>query len=483
MVVGTVAAAAALRVALDPVLHDRGVFLLFLIAVAVCAHFAGFWAGFASAWLGVAGAVSLQVLAPGGIGLQGWVQVALFMAIALPVSVLGGRLRSALDREHRLLESESSARAEAERASRVKDEFLAVLSHELRSPLNAIVGWAHVLKGMRLPPEADRAVQTILRNADHQVSLMAEISDLSRIVTGKLVLEEALVDVRSALDHAVDAVRLAADARGQRLQLLIPETPLVVRGDASRLQQVFWNLLSNAIKFSPAGASIQASATREGDTVSVEVSDTGQGIGPGFLPHVFESFRQEDSSLARRHGGLGLGLAIVRRLTEAHGGAVRAHSDGSGKGTTFTVELPAFPGTSTEAASADIGRPQLAGVRILIVEDDLDTRDLLTRVLGELGAEVVAASSAAEARTRISMEVPDAIVSDIGMPGEDGLAFMRALRQRPEHRHIPAIALSAYASAADHAEALAAGYHEHVPKPVQPYRLARVIVASLNRPS
>jgi signal transduction histidine kinase len=483
MVVGSVAIAAALRVALDPILHERAVFLLFLIAVAICAHFAGFWAGFASAWLSVSAVVGLQLLAPGGIGLHGWAQAALFMAIALPVSVLGGRLRRALDREHRLLESESRARAEAERASRVKDEFLAALSHELRSPLNAIVGWTHILKGMPLPPEASRALETILRNADHQVKLMSEISDLSRIVTGKLVLEEALIDVRSALDQAVDAVRLAADARGLRLQLLISETPLVVRGDSGRLQQVFWNVLSNAIKFSPAGASVQASAAREGDMVTVRVTDTGEGIGPEFLPHVFDSFRQEDPSKARRHGGLGIGLAIVRYLTEAHGGEVHAHSDGPGRGTTVTIELPVFPGVSAQTAAADVSRPQLAGLRILIVEDDGDTRDLLARVLAELGAHVVATSSAAEARSQISVQPPDAIVSDIGMPDEDGLTFMRSLRLRPEHRDIPAIALTAYASAADQAEALDAGYHEHVAKPVQPYQLARVIDASLRRPS
>jgi signal transduction histidine kinase/ActR/RegA family two-component response regulator len=483
IVLASVAVAAASRIALDPILHERAVFLLFVIAVALSAHLAGFWAGLATAVLSVAAAVALQLFAPAGVGLHDSVQVSLFLLTAIPISLLGGSLRNSLERERRLLKSESAARAALERTSRLKDEFLAVLSHELRSPLNTVVGWAHILKGTALPADAVHAVEIILRSADQQVKLLSEIADLSRIATGKLVLEDGLVDVRGILDQAVDAIRLAADVRGIKLQLVIPEMPLIVRGDAGRLQQVLWNLLSNAIKFSSAGASVQASAGLKARMVTVEVTDTGQGIHPEFLPHVFESFRQEDQSTARVHGGLGLGLAIVKHLTEAHGGSVHADSDGPGKGSRFTVALPAFAGVADAVTPSEVARPQLTGLRILVVDDDPDARELVARALGDLGGQVVTTSSAAEARAELDLRKPDVIVSDIGMPGEDGLSFIRALRGHPAHRDIPAIALTAYATATDQAEAIKAGYREHVPKPVQPYRLARVIMMALQRPS
>jgi CheY-like chemotaxis protein/two-component sensor histidine kinase len=313
--------------------------------------------------------------------------------------------------------------------------------------------------------------------------LIADITDLSRGLSGKLVLEEQRIDLRATLDQAVDAVRLSADARSISIELVIPEAPLIVRGEASRLGQVFWNLLSNAVKFSGPGASVRASADREGETAVVRVTDSGQGIGAEFLPFVFDSFRQEDSTKTRRHGGLGLGLAIVRHLTEAHGGTVRVESDGAGAGASFTVRLPLCAGAAADSVEADVSRPQLEGVRLLIIEDDADTCELLVRSLGELGAIVVGASSAADARRLMAKQPPDAIVSDIGMPGEDGLAFIRSLKKQPQHRSIPAIALTAYASTADREEAMAAGYFEHVAKPVHPYNLARVIVAALRPPS
>jgi signal transduction histidine kinase len=467
-------------------LGDRGVFMLGVLTVALSAHLAGLWAGIVTTALAIPIAAFLFLDGPqtAGLGTSGWLPFLLSVALAISLSLLGGRFHRLVHDLDQALRRERAARAEAEHANRARDEFLAVLSHELRSPLNAIVGWAHMLKSGGQDVDTARAIETILRNADHQVRLMSDLTDLSRGITGKLILESGLVDVRFVLEQAVDAVRLAADGRGIQLQLVITESPLLVQGDSARLRQVFWNLLSNAIKFSASGASVQASAGREGGCVVVRVGDTGQGIGSEFLPHVFDIFRQEDSTKSRRQGGLGIGLAIVRHVTEAHGGTVAVESDGLGRGTTFTIRLPVLTGDMVQAIGpADVDRPQLAGVRILVVDDDGDTRELLSRSLGELGATVVAASSAAQARTEISKQRPDAIISDIGMPDEDGLAFVRSLKKHADHARIPAIALTAYSSTTDRGEALEAGYCDHVAKPVLPYQLARVIVASLRRPS
>jgi len=481
IVIGGVAIATLLRLALDPILHDRGLFLLAAMAVAFTAHLCGFWAGIATTALSIPATAFLfrSLSGAGRFATPEWTQIALFTALAIPLSIIGGRLRAivtdleeALRRERHLHDSERAARSEADHASRVKDEFLAVLSHELKTPLNAMVGWTHVLKGMALPPDASRAVETILRNADRQMKLMSHIDDMARVTTGKLVLEASRVDIGLLLEQAVDAVRLAAGARRIRLQLLAPEPSLAVRGDPDRLQQVFWNLLTNAIKFSPAGALVQMTATRDADNgVVIKVTDDGQGISPEFLPHVFDSFRQEDPSKRRRQPGLGLGLSIVKHLVEAHGGTVQAESGGSGTGATFTVTLPVALEADVVEASTDL----LEGLRILIVEDHADTLALLTRSLHDLGAVVVPVTSAAEARSEISRRAPDVIVSDVGMPEEDGLTFIRSVRRRPEQRHIPAIALTAYASAADRAEALSAGFQEHVAKPAHPHQIARVI--------
>jgi signal transduction histidine kinase len=483
-VLASVSTATLLRLLVNPILGERAVFLLAVLAVAISAHVAGLSAGLATAAL----AIPMAAIVIGSASTFGttteWVQIALAFSLALPLAFLGGRFNRLVRELDHALRRERAARAEAERANRARDEFLAVLSHELRSPLNAIVGWAHVLRGQEHAADAARAIDTILRNADHQVRLMSDIADLSRGITGKLVLERGQIDVRPVLEQAVDAVRLSADARSVQLHLVIPETALVVQGDAARLRQVFWNLLSNAIKFSPPGGSVRAAAAREGNSVVVKVTDTGQGIGAEFLPYVFDSFRQEDSTRSRRQGGLGLGLAIVRHLTEAHGGTVEAQSEGSGKGTVVKVTLPLSTGSAVEATSeSDLARPQLAGVKVLVVEDDADSRELVVRCLGELGAAVVGAASAAEARQQMSRERPDAIVSDIGMPDEDGLVFLRALKKQAEHRGIPAIALTAYASETDRHEALEAGYFEHIAKPVQPYHLARVIARAVRPPS
>ncbi len=484
-VVASVSTATLLRLLLNPLLGERAVFLLAVLAVAISAHLAGLSAGMATIALAIPIAAIVSGPAAGALTTTPeWVQMVLAISLAFPLAFLGGRFNRLVREFDHSLRRERAARAEAERANRARDEFLAVLSHELRSPLHAIVGWAHILRAEPQSPTADRAIETILRNADHQVRLMSDIADISRGITGKLVLEGGQVDVRSALDQAVDSVRLSADARNIHLQLVIPETPLVVQGDGARLRQVFWNLLSNAIKFSSLGGSVQASAARDGNSVLVKVADTGQGIGAEFLPYVFDSFRQEDATRTRRKGGLGLGLAIVRHIIEAHGGAVDVSSEGGGKGAVFTVTLPRSTGVTFEQfADGDLGRPQLAGLRVLVVEDDADSRELVGRCLAELGATVVGAASAAEARSKISRERPDAIVSDIGMPDEDGLEFVRSLKKQPEHRGIPAIALTAYASERDRQDALEAGYFEHVAKPVQPYHLARVIARAVRPPS
>jgi len=486
VVVAGVSTATLLRLMLHPMLGERGVFLLAVLAVAVSAHMAGLWAGVATMVLAIPIAAILFLDGTGGAVLRtsAWLQLALSIAMAIPLILLGGRFHHLVHELDQALRRERAARTEAEHANRARDEFLAVLSHELRSPLNAIVGWAHVLKGRSLAADDVRAIETILRNADHQVRLISDITDLARGIAGKLFLEIGLVDVRSVLDQAIDAIRLAADARGIHLQLVLTEFPLVVKGDPARLRQVFWNLLTNAVKFCPPGASVHASAEREDGLVVVRVRDTGQGIGSEFLPHVFSIFRQEDATKGRREGGLGLGLSIVRHLTEAHGGAVRADSDGPGTGSTFTITLPVCADVMVgESARTDVGRPQLAGVDVLVVDDDADTRDLLCRSLGELGAIVAGASSAAEARVLISRHRPDAIVSDIGMPDEDGLSFLRSLKKHADYAQIPAIALTAYASAKDRIEALEAGYLEHVAKPVPPYQVARVIASAVRRPS
>jgi signal transduction histidine kinase/CheY-like chemotaxis protein len=488
VVVACVSTAALLRLVLHPALGERGIFLLAVLAVAVSAHLAGLWAGVATMVLAVPMAAVLFLGGSGAAALStaGLAQLVLAMTLAVPLSLLGGRFHRLVRELDDALRRERAARAEAEHANRARDEFLAVLSHELRSPLNAIVGWAHVLKAQSQTHDAARATETILRNADHQARLISDITDLSRSIAGKLVLESRLADIRSVLEQAVDAVRLSAEARGIQLQLVITDSPLFVQGDSARLRQAFWNLLSNAIKFSPPGGSVQASATCEGKSVVVRVSDTGQGIGSEFLPHVFDFFRQEDATKSRRHGGLGIGLAIVRQLTEAHGGTVRADSEGPGKGAAFSVTLPMRTGPVAVADAAetiDVGRPQLAGLRILVVDDDVETQELLSRTLGDLGATVVRASSAAEARLEVARQRPDAIVSDIGMPDEDGLAFVRSLKKDVKHAHIPAIALTAYTSTKDRGEALEAGYCEHVAKPVTPDQLARVIVAACGRPS
>jgi CheY-like chemotaxis protein len=408
-----------------------------------------------------------------------------------------GRKRQEEERS-RLLASERYARAQAEAANRLKDEFLATVSHELRSPLNSILGWARMLRDKRLDEEgAAHALEVIYRSARAQNRLIGDLLDVSRIITGKLRLQVSVVDLIPITEAAMDVVRPAADARGIKLISALDRTAGPVSGDADRLQQIIWNLLSNAVKFTPAGGQVMIRLEREGGGVTLTVSDTGVGIEPEFLPFVFDRFRQFASEPARLSAGLGLGLAIVRHLVELHGGAVSAASRGRGQGATFTVALPLAAGRQ-DWGDARRGRPAGAGeipqgrasapdrlrdLRVLVVDDEPDARDLLGLMLTSHGAEVRACASAAEALRTLDEWRPDVLVFDIGMPGEDGYELMRKVRARGPERggHIPAVALTAYARAEDARRALKAGYQTHIPKPVTLDELAAAVASLAGR--
>jgi PAS domain S-box-containing protein len=392
------------------------------------------------------------------------------------------------ERRQRLLAREQGAREEAENANRMKDEFLAMLSHELRTPLSAIAGWAHILReGGLEPADATRAIEVIDRNARVQGQLISDILDVSRIISGKLRLEKKSVPAASVVEAAIDTVRPAATAKQVRLEASLEPDAGLVYADPDRLQQVVWNLLTNAIKFTPEGGLVSLCLRRAGSQTEIVVRDTGEGISPEFAPHVFERFRQADSSTTRPHGGLGLGLAIVRHLVEAHGGTVVAESAGKGQGASFTVRLPRHEAGAAEAepvGTAPVEAPPLRSlehVRVLLVDDDPDTRGMMETVLSQRGAQVTAASSAAEALACVDRETPDVLLSDIGMPGMDGYALIRELRERPGARAIPAAALTAYAHADDRGQAIAAGYQLHIAKPVEPAELVAVVASLAGR--
>ena len=394
--------------------------------------------------------------------------------------------RDVSERDH-LLAREQAARARAEEAGRLKDEFLATVSHELRTPLNAILGWAHVLRRTeRTDPRERHAVEVIERNARAQARVIDDLLDVSRIITGKLRLDVHPLMPAAAIDSALDSLKPMADAKGIRLHSVLDSSAGPVSGDPARLQQIVWNLVSNGIKFTPKGGRVEVRLERVDSSVEIAVSDTGEGIRPEFLPHVFDRFRQSDAGIARRTGGLGLGIAIVRHLVELHGGSVGAESPGPGEGATFMVRLPLRPVRShgdrpSMAASEDRGRmPDLSGCRILIVDDEPDTRELLREVLEHCGGEVRDAASAEEAMAALKSWTPSVIVSDIGMPGEDGYAFIRRVREweRESGQRVPAVALTAYARSEDRIRALLAGYQVHVAKPIEPVEFALVVAGA-----
>jgi CheY-like chemotaxis protein len=383
-----------------------------------------------------------------------------------------------------------AALAAAEEANRLKDEFLAVLSHELRTPLNAILGWARMLRAGTLREEdVARALETIERNAQAQAQLIEDLLDVSRIVSGKLRLEMRPVDVSDVVEEALDTVRPTADARGVTLTTAFPHVG-PVSGDAQRLRQVIWNLLSNSIKFTPRGGNVHVRVEQSGSVVRIVVSDTGQGMDPEFLPHAFDRFRQASGAGKPRRGGLGLGLAIVRHIVEAHAGAVSAHSDGPGRGATFTVELPVMVGRTVLSTEPTRSYAQplettfsLAGIRVLVVDDDRDAREMLEVALTQFGAKVRVAASSDEAFHEVTRECPDVLVSDIEMPDVTGYDLIRRLRHSDsaELRRLPAVALTAYARTEDRVKALLAGFQTHVPKPVEPAELVTVIASLAQR--
>jgi signal transduction histidine kinase/ActR/RegA family two-component response regulator len=407
--------------------------------------------------------------------------------VAAALSAASQELAKGEEERDELLRKERVARERAEAADRAKEEFLAVLSHELRTPLNAVFGWSRMLQSGEIDDEATakRAIDAIVRNADVQVQLIDDLLDLSRITSGKMHLEIGPVAMEKVLQGALDAVRPAAEAKGIEIETDVNELAGTVRGDPSRLQQVVWNVLINAVKFTPKGGQVRLRMYRADSRCNIVVSDTGEGISPEVLPHVFERFRQADSSSTRTHGGLGLGLALVKHLVELHGGTVLAQSAGIGRGATFVVSLPVaaveLPDDRSDrspgAQPANAGVARLDGVRVLVVDDDADAVRLAETILTGAGAQVRSCHRAADGLELIKTWRPDVMVSDIEMPGEDGFSLIRKVRTLAsgEGGDTPAVALTAYGRMQDRHRSLAAGYSMHVPKPVDPGELTSIV--------
>lgn len=386
------------------------------------------------------------------------------------------------EERNRLLTREQAARAEAEQANRLKDEFLAVLSHELRTPMGPILGWSQMLLGGKLDPIKSRiALTTIERNAKLQVQLIADLLDVSKILSGKLSLNVTAVDLNTVITAALETVQLAADAKTLQVQTLLPATASIVRGDVVRLQQVVWNLLSNAIKFMPIGGQIEVSLAHVDPQAQIRVKDTGKGISASFLPYVFDHFRQEDGTTTRHFGGLGLGLAISRQIVELHGGRIWVESLGENQGATFTVELPLLRTPNlienvADTALASLDDLPLTNLRVLVVDDEPDSREIVAFVLEQAGAEVIAVGAAIAALQTLQSMHFDILISDVGMPEMDGYAFIQQVRQLRVGEDILAIALTAYAGEADQQQAILAGFQTHIPKPVEPEDLVSTVV-------
>jgi signal transduction histidine kinase/ActR/RegA family two-component response regulator len=392
----------------------------------------------------------------------------------------------------RQLEELRVAREAADAGNRAKDGFLAVLSHELRTPLNAVYGWARMLRSGQVSAEtSQRALDAIVRNADAQVQMIDDLLDVSRVSAGKMRLDVRVVDLATVVEDALDAVRPAAEGKSIRLQAVLDPRAGPITGDPARLQQVVWNLLMNAVKFTPKGGRVQVHLQRVNSHVEIVVSDTGRGIDPDVLPFIFDRFRQADSSSTRAHGGLGLGLALVKQLVELHGGTVIARSDGEAQGATFIVRLPVTIAAITDGPRVHPTAPvmevrsgvRLDGLRVLVVDDDLDALDLATTILSAAGAVVMTSAAASEALTTLTRWRPDVLVSDIEMPGEDGYAFIRRVRALDAQQggKTPAVALTAYGRTQDRMLSLTAGYSMHVPKPVDPGELTTIIASVAGR--
>jgi signal transduction histidine kinase/ActR/RegA family two-component response regulator len=397
----------------------------------------------------------------------------------------------ALERSQ-LYKAERIAREQAESANRVKDEFLAVLSHELRTPLNPILGWARLLRSRTFSPaKTSQALEPIERNALIQTQLIEDLLDVSRILQGKLSLNKATINLESTIRAALETVRLSAEAKAITIQTTYTAGVGQVSGDGNRLQQVMWNLLSNAVKFTPSGGTVKVHLTQIDAYAQIQITDTGKGINPDFLPHVFDYFRQADSATTRKFGGLDLGLAIVRQIIELHGGTIAATSPGEEQGATFTIQIPIIAPTELEEAivednlfSNESLSNSLSGLKILVVDDERDSREYVAFVLEDQGATVVMAANAKEALEIYEQSPPDFLISDIGMPDMDGYALMREIRTRlagqnlsgTSEKLIPALALTAYAGECDEQQAIASGFQRHLSKPVDPAELIRLVV-------
>jgi len=405
--------------------------------------------------------------------------------------IVRGMAHDATERRQ-ALKREKEARMEAEAANRVKDEFLSTLSHELRTPLTAIMGWSDLLLHDEVEPEKrSQAIETIFRNANSQCQLINDLLEVSRIITGKLRLEFVACELHSIIEAAAESIRPTAEARGVRLQLLLEPHVGPVFGDRERLQQIVWNLLSNGVKFTSRGGLVQVTLQRINSHIEIVVNDTGVGISPDFLPYVFERFRQADGSTTRNYGGLGLGLAIVRHLVELHGGTARAESAGEEQGSKFIIRLPAMttddhpiPEEFKQTAIAEVDKPDqrptsLQGLRVLVVDDEIDARTLLTMMLEKCGAQVIAVGSSREGLESIESWKPDVMIADIGMPVEDGYGLIRKVRALSKQKggHTPALALTAYARTEDRVRALSEGYQVHLAKPVDRFELAAVVAS------
>jgi len=403
------------------------------------------------------------------------------------VSDITERMRYEQEREQ-LLQSERTARTDAERANSLKDDFLATLSHELRTPLNSIVGWSQILRiGTLEPGEVAEGLAAIERNALAQSQMIADLLDVSRITSGKILLDLQPLDLTKSVDAILTSLLPAAAAKSVQITRHLDPAAGLIRGDAARFQQILGNLVNNAIKFTPSGGRVDVAIEPIGNEVDIRVSDTGRGISAELLPDIFERFRQADSSSTREHGGLGLGLGIAKQLAEMHGGTIRAESPGEGAGATFRIRLPRLSdeaelsaaresAKAQAAADAESAQADLSGVRILIVEDDADSRSLLRRLILGIGAQVIEAAGAAEAVAELSRSRPHLLISDVGMPGRDGLDLMRDIRSQGYSEEIlPAIALTAFAREEDRSRALSAGFQIHLTKPIDAVKLRQAI--------
>jgi signal transduction histidine kinase/CheY-like chemotaxis protein len=482
VVVSLTGIAAAARFALTPLVGLRTPFVTFFPAIFLCAAHGGLISG-ALCTLLSALFVTFFFLPPVGSLIIEDPGDIIFLVIFLSTGIAIAAVHERLHRQQAQL-VEARARAEvaareAEAANRAKDEFLSILSHELRTPLTAVLGWSNVLRTRTCDAGLQaRALAAIERNAAAQAQIVEDILDVSRIITGRLKLEVRPTDVAASVAAAIEVVRPAAEAKGVALTATVDAVG-IVSGDTVRLQQVAWNLLANAVKFTRRGGQVEIRLRRVGSAIQLTVTDTGEGIDADFLPHVFERFRQADTTSTRSHGGLGLGLAIVKHLVELHGGMVSAASGGRGMGATFTVRLPVavtIPDPVPEAEPRTVTTP-LAGLRVLVVDDDPDALELITAILQNRGADVAVAASTADGLRALEQRVVDVLVADIDMPGADGYALMRQATAllAARGRHVAALALTAHAGARDVQEARDAGFQAHVPKPVLPERLIRVV--------